>query len=80
MSLSSIDLIRDKNLFFEDKLKINELNYIGYKENMTLRKCCARILDKLSTVFPQAVYDVLKVILEVDLKNTDWIIKYLLFI
>lgn len=75
MSLSSIDLVRDENFFIEDKLKINETNYRGYKANMTLRKCSARIIDKLSIIFPKAVYEALKIILEEDLKNTDWIIK-----
>ena len=46
-----------------------------YTPNTTLRKLCAKAIDKLSNIFPVEVFRVLKEHLEKDLKNNDWIIR-----
>ena len=46
-----------------------------YTPNTTLRKLCAKAIDKLSNIFPEEVFRVLKEHLEKDLKNNDWIIR-----
>jgi transportin-1 len=46
-----------------------------YNPNWTLRKCCSKVLDKLSTIFPEIVIDVLQPYLENSMQSPEWIIK-----
>lgn len=47
----------------------------SYNPNTTLRKLCARTLDRLSNIFPSQVFQTVKESLERDMKNHDWIIR-----
>ena len=57
----------------DNEMDINEVE--GYNTNWTLRKCCAKFLDKISTIFAQSVLDVIKPYLEENMQNTDWNVK-----
>jgi hypothetical protein len=47
----------------------------GYNSNWTLRKCCAKFLDKLAHIFPEGVLEVIKPYLEENMQNSDWNVK-----
>jgi transportin-1 len=47
----------------------------SYNPSWTLRKCCSKLLDKLSLEFPKIIFDVLRPFLETDMQHKDWIIK-----
>jgi transportin-1 len=47
----------------------------GYNPNFTLRKCCSKILDRLSHMYPAKLYEIIKPILENDIQSQDWLIK-----
>lgn len=47
----------------------------GYNPNFTLRKCCSKILDRLSHMYPAKLYEIIKPILENDMQSQDWLIK-----
>lgn len=47
----------------------------SYNPNTTLRKLCARTVDKLSNIFPIEIFQIVKDQLERDMKNHDLIIR-----
>ncbi len=47
----------------------------SYNPSLTLRKCCSKILDKLSIEFPQIIFEVLKPYLENDMQSDEWLTK-----
>ena len=47
----------------------------SYNPNTTLRKLCARTIDRLSNILPLEVFQIVKESLEKDMKNHDWIVK-----
>ena len=51
----------------------------GYNPNWTLRKCSSKVLDQLSIMYPEQVYEILKNYLEVEMQHEDWLIKYIIF-
>lgn len=55
--------------------ELDDEEMANYNSNWTLRKCCSKLLDKLSNVFSETVIEVLKGYLENDIQNKDWIIK-----
>jgi transportin-1 len=59
----------------EDFKQPDEFISESYNPNTTLRKLCARTLDKLSVLFPSDVFQIVKDSLERDMKNHDWIIR-----
>jgi transportin-1 len=63
-------------LELEDLEEIEEVKDVeGYNTNWTLRKCCSKLLDKLSSIYPDEVYAYIKPYLETDMQNTDWLVK-----
>ena len=88
MQLSITDLYSIENRNHEEKSnnlmdqiedtlqKDGEIEIEGYNPNWTLRKCCSKLLDNLSNLYPNNVYDVIKTLLESDIQNNDWLIKY----
>lgn len=72
------EMISEKNnsldkMLEEDLTNSEELE--GYNPNWTLRKCCSKVLDQLSNVFSDKVYEILKNYLENEMQNEDWVIK-----
>jgi len=59
----------------EDFKQPDEFISESYNPNTTLRKLCARTLDKLSVLFPSDVFQIVKESLERDMKNHDWNIR-----
>lgn len=47
----------------------------GYNPNWTLRKCCSKLLDKLSRIFHDIITDTVKPFLEADMQDPDWVVK-----
>jgi transportin-1 len=47
----------------------------GYNSNWTLRKCCAKFLDKLAHIFPEQVLEIIKPYLEENMQNSEWYVK-----
>ena len=47
----------------------------SYNPEFTLRKCCARVLDNLSCIFPHDTFSILRINLENDIQSTDDLIK-----
>jgi len=41
----------------------------------TLRKCASKIIDSLSNIFPEEVYDNIKQHLDTGIQNQDWLVK-----
>lgn len=64
------------NKMLEDDFTNNE-ELEGYNPNWTLRKCCSKVLDQLSNIFPDKVYEILKNYLEAEMQNENWLIKYI---
>jgi len=60
---------------FEDEFDENGGDSEKYNPNWTLRKCCGKIIDKLSNIFPEDVIDILKPHLGSDMQHSDWKIK-----
>ena len=58
----------------EDDLDEDE-NVAGYNPNWTLRKCCSKLIDKLSNIYPEHVLEIIKPVLENDIQHQDWLIK-----
>jgi hypothetical protein len=63
-----------------NRIKETEMNSISessevYNPNWTLRKCCSKLIDKLSFKFPQLVFEIIRPHLENDMQNNNWIIK-----
>jgi transportin-1 len=59
----------------EEKDQINDESVEIYNPNWTLRKCCSKMLDKLSYIYSIQVISILIPYLEVDLMSKDWITK-----
>lgn len=85
--MCSLD-VENKEYSSKDKLQLEEEdgdeNFVdeldeecakSYNPSWTLRKCCSKILDKLSIEFSETVFEVLKPYLENDMQDNDWIIK-----
>ena len=53
----------------------NNSNNNNYNPQVTLRKCCSRVLDTLSNIFPKETFSILRIILENDIQSTDDRIK-----
>lgn len=47
----------------------------SYNPNTTLRKLCARTMDRLSNILPSEVFLIVKESLEKDMKNHDWLTR-----
>lgn len=47
----------------------------GYNPNWTLKKCCSKLIDRLSHIYPEKMLIVIKPVLENDMQHEDWIIK-----
>ena len=91
MNLTNNDLSGMENTFKQSSQYVSKIeNYLtvvedfkqpdefiseSYNPNTTLRKLCARTLDKLSVLFPSDVFQIVKESLERDMKNHDWIIR-----
>ena len=45
----------------------NNSNNNNYNPQVTLRKCCSRVLDTLSNIFPKETFSILRIILENDM-------------
>lgn len=68
-----------------DKLMSTEKDESGYEEspenknnynpNWTLRKSCSKLLDKLSSIYGQQMFEIIKPLLENDMQHTDWTTK-----
>lgn len=58
-----------------DKENLNTEDLEGYNPNWTLRKCCSRVLDNLSNIYPEQVYEILRTYLENDMQHDDWLVK-----
>jgi len=71
----SIEETDDMDKFDNDVEEIDEEAAESNNPNWTLRKCCSKLLDKLSSEFPHIVFDVLRPFLETDIQHKDWIIK-----
>ena len=46
-----------------------------YNPNFTLRKCASKIIDNLSNLFPNELYENIKQLLDSGLQNPDWFTK-----
>ena len=46
-----------------------------YNPNMTLRKCCSRILDSISIIFPKETFYIMRPFFENEIQSTDDLIK-----
>jgi len=46
-----------------------------YNPNFTLRKCASKIMDCLSNIFPEEVYENIKQHLDSGIQNQDWLVK-----
>lgn len=58
----------------EEEEKLNEGSDY-YNPNFTLRKCASKIIDSLSNIFPEEVYDNIKQHLDAGIQNQDWLVK-----
>lgn len=58
----------------EEEDKINEGSDY-YNPNFTLRKCASKIIDSLSNIFPEEVYNKIKQHLDTGIQNQDWLVK-----
>jgi len=58
----------------EDDLEEDE-NVEGYNPNWTLRKCCSKLIDRLSNNWPEPILEIIKPVLENDIQHQDWLIK-----
>jgi hypothetical protein len=59
----------------EDPDSVNVSQIEGYNSNWTLRKCCSKFLDRVSSIYPQPVLDIIKPYLEENMQNNDWNVK-----
>jgi hypothetical protein len=59
----------------DDEESQSESNLEGYNPNWTLRKCCSKTLDILSTIYPEQVFSHLKNYLESEMQDTSWLVK-----
>jgi transportin-1 len=59
----------------EDEDDKEEETGASYNPNWTLRKCCSKLIDKLSNLYSLKVYEIVKPFLENDMQHSDWIIK-----
>ena len=61
----------------QDESPVQKEEFVSesYNPNTTLRKLCARSVDKLSVVFPMEIFQFVKDQLECDMKNHDLIIR-----
>ncbi len=55
----------------EENEEDGEENSDAYNPCWTLRKCCSKLIDKLSHLYPQKVYEVVKPLLENDMQHQD---------
>lgn len=59
----------------EDPENYTENYREDYSSITTLRKVSAKVLDKLSFIYPLEIYTILKNYLENDIKHSDWVIR-----
>jgi transportin-1 len=71
---SSFSSLEDADEDNDEDVEDDE-NVEGYNPNWTLRKCCSKFIDRLSNIFPQHIFDIIKPILENDIQHNEWIIK-----
>jgi hypothetical protein len=64
----------EKNIEEDDDINLDE-EMEGYNPNWTLRKCCSKIIDKISHLFSAKLFDIIKPILENDMQHSEWIVK-----
>jgi hypothetical protein len=62
-------------LTVEESKQPEEFVSESYNPNTTLRKLCARTMDRLSNLLPSEVFQVVKESLERDMKDHDWVTK-----
>jgi transportin-1 len=72
--LNSQNLEKSETTQEEEDIDIDE-DSEGYNPNFTLRKCCSKILDRLSHIYSAKLYDIIKPILENDMQSQDWLVK-----
>lgn len=59
----------------EEQEKELEEEWEGYNPNFTLRKCCSKLMENLSNLYPHPVFEIVKPLLENEIQHSDWIIK-----
>jgi transportin-1 len=59
----------------DEEEKDLEEEWEGYNPNFTLRKCCSRLMENLSTLFPHLLFEIIKPVLENEMQHSEWIIK-----
>jgi transportin-1 len=52
-----------------------EEEWEGYNPNFTLRKCCSKLMENLSNLFPHHLFEIIRPVLENEMQHSDWIIK-----
>jgi hypothetical protein len=66
----------DEDDEMEEKPCVHNISSIeGYNPNFTLRKCCSKLLDKLANLFPDQLFEAIKLLLEENLQQSEWNIK-----
>ena len=63
----------------EEKEHFDEEGSDYYNPNFTLRKCCSKIIDRLSHLIPKKTFEILLPHLEVGIQSNDWLIKYFIY-
>jgi transportin-1 len=71
---NNLSKLKDRDEDNDEDIEDDE-NVEGYNPNWTLRKCCSKFIDKLSNIFPQHVFEIIKPVLENDIQHPEWIIK-----
>lgn len=49
------------------------IEYFVYNSQWNLRKCASKLLDKISCIYSNLTFSILKPFLEVDLQCQDWL-------